>query len=152
MRSLILGVTITLLGCTAASTQTSSGATKALVKSYLEVQNLLASDKFAELKAPARALVKDASVMGKDGEAVAKTAAAVEAAPDIAAAREAFGPLSDAIIARVRADGSKEVAADLKLAYCPMVKRSWIQREPQIRNPYYGASMLACGELKPIDK
>jgi hypothetical protein len=54
------------------------------------------------------------------------------------------------VIARVQADGSKEAAADLKIAYCPMVKKSWLQREEQVRNPYYGAQMLTCGELKPL--
>ncbi len=31
-----------------------------------------------------------------------------------------------------------------------MVKRSWLQRGERVRNPYYGASMLTCGELKPV--
>ncbi|RYF87461.1 MAG: DUF3347 domain-containing protein, partial [Chitinophagaceae bacterium] len=33
------------------------------------------------------------------------------------------------------------------LQYCPMKKASWLSSEKQIRNPYYGSSMLTCGEV-----
>ena len=29
-----------------------------------------------------------------------------------------------------------------------MVKRSWLQKDEKIRNPYYGSTMLECGEFK----
>jgi hypothetical protein len=125
-------------------------AMRALVASYLSIQTALASDKVEDVKAPARTLVTQAVALGKDGADIAKAATAMEKAGDIAAARDALGPLSDAVIARVRAGGSTDAIADLRLGYCPMVKRSWIQRGEQVRNPYYGASMLTCGELKPV--
>ncbi|RYF85874.1 MAG: DUF3347 domain-containing protein, partial [Chitinophagaceae bacterium] len=31
--------------------------------------------------------------------------------------------------------------------YCPMKKATWLSSEKQIRNPYYGSSMLTCGEV-----
>ena len=34
------------------------------------------------------------------------------------------------------------------LAYCPMKKASWLTNEKDIKNPYYGSSMLTCGEIK----
>ncbi|MGH9310887.1 MAG: DUF3347 domain-containing protein [Vicinamibacterales bacterium] len=128
--------------------QRPSASTGEMVKSYLEVQAALASDKFADVAAPAKALAEKATALGQAGADVAKAAAAVGAAADIAAAREAFGPLSNAMIARVKADGSADAA--LRLGYCPMVKRSWLQREGQVRNPYYGAAMPTCGELKEV--
>jgi hypothetical protein len=36
----------------------------------------------------------------------------------------------------------------VKLAYCPMVRGSWLQKDETIRNPYYGKGMLTCGEFK----
>ena len=36
----------------------------------------------------------------------------------------------------------------VKLAYCPMVKASWLQKGDTIRNPYYGSAMLECGEFR----
>lgn len=123
-------------------------ALRALVASYLDIQAALAADKVEDVKAPARTLTAQAVALGKDGADIAKAATAMEQAGGIAAARDALGPLSDAVIARVRAVGSND--ADLRLGYCPMVKRSWLQRGERVRNPYYGASMLTCGELKPV--
>jgi Protein of unknown function (DUF3347) len=31
--------------------------------------------------------------------------------------------------------------------YCPMKKSYWLSNETSIRNPYYGAAMLTCGQL-----
>ena len=36
---------------------------------------------------------------------------------------------------------------EVYLQYCPMKKSSWLSSEKEIRNPYYGAAMLTCGEL-----
>jgi hypothetical protein len=33
------------------------------------------------------------------------------------------------------------------LAYCPMKKAWWLSGEKAIKNPYYGSSMLSCGEI-----
>src|SRR5688572_24830730 len=33
------------------------------------------------------------------------------------------------------------------LQYCPMKKAYWLSSEMEIRNPYYGSSMLTCGEI-----
>lgn len=124
-------------------------ATRAVVQSYLEIQVALAGDRFDDVKAPARSLASQAAALGKDGAELAKASTAFAAAADLAAARTAFGPLSDAVIARVKAAGSADLAAGLKVGFCPMVSKSWLQREEQVRNPYYGARMLTCGELKP---
>ncbi len=76
-----------------------------------------------------------------------KAAKTVGDAPDLKAAREAFGGLSDAVVAGAKADGWKDLG-DVKLAYCPMVRRSWLQKDEKISNPYYGAAMPTCGEFK----
>ncbi len=34
------------------------------------------------------------------------------------------------------------------LQYCPMKKAYWMSAEQEIRNPYYGKSMLTCGTVK----
>jgi hypothetical protein len=123
-----------------------SDAMKAIVSSYLEIHNQLATDKIAGVKALAKSIATQAARMGTAGQDMAKAAAALEQAADLNAAREAFGPLSDAVIAAAKAEGWKDIG-DVKVAYCPMVKRSWLQKEAQIRNPYYGASMPTCGEF-----
>jgi len=32
--------------------------------------------------------------------------------------------------------------------YCPMADSSWLSDESKIANPYYGKSMLTCGNVK----
>ncbi len=138
------------LALIAVSAQRPSDSTRAIVTSYLEIQDQLASDHFENVKGPAKTLAAQAVALGNEGTSLAKAAAAFEKAADIKAARAAFGPLSTAVIERVKADGSKEAAADLRLAYCPMAGNWWLQREERLRNPYYGTAMLTCGEFKPL--
>jgi hypothetical protein len=120
---------------------------KAVVGSYLQIQTQLASDKIDGIKAPASAIAAAADAMGESGAAIAKAAKTIGAASDIKSAREAFGPLSDAVIAASQKEGWKDLG-DVKVTYCPMIRRSWLQKEEKIRNPYYGSSMLECGEFK----
>ena len=128
--------------------QTDADALKGVVASYLEIQSHLVADRFNELKQPARTLASQAQALRNAGLGIARAAAALEQAPDIATARTKFGDLSDAVIARLNAEDGKDARANLRLAYCPMVRKSWMQREEQIRNPYGGKSMLTCGEFK----
>ncbi len=84
----------------------------------------------------------DCGAGGVDGEGTARRSRrrrrALEAASDLEAAREAFGPLTDAVMAAGKAEGWKDVEG-VRLAFCPMVKQSWLQKDEQIRNPYYGS-------------
>jgi hypothetical protein len=38
----------------------------------------------------------------------------------------------------------------LKVAYCPMVKHSWLQAENTLQNPFYGRAMPGCGEFRKM--
>lgn len=111
----------------------------------------------ASLTATARALATefDAAEAGvpaevaRDAEAliplVASAAQAVAAAPDLAAARAAFGELSEPLLRYRELVGDTEV----KVAYCPMAKRSWLQKDGEtLGNPYYGQSMAGCGTFQ----
>jgi hypothetical protein len=124
-----------------------SDAMKAIVGSYLEIHAQLATDKIDGIKAPATALAARAEGLGEAGVAMVKAARTVATAPDLKAARDGFGGLSEAVVAAAQAEGWKDLG-DVKLAYCPMVKRSWLQKDEKISNPYYGAAMLTCGEFK----
>ena len=138
-------VTVAMAVVFGASLQ-ASDALKAIVGSYLEIQARLAADKIDGVKPAAQAIGEQAARMGPSGDAIAKSAKAIAGATDLQAARLAFGDLSEAVIAVGKAEGWKDVP-EVKLAYCPMVKKAWIQKEPEIRNPYYGAAMLTCGNF-----
>ena len=90
--------------------------------------------------------VKDGEAKGLSPE-VAKQAEAVAKAKDIKSARQAFKPLSNSLISPILAD-NKAGKGVYHEAYCPMAKAGWLQTEKEVRNPYYGKSMLDCGDLK----
>jgi len=68
-------------------------------------------------------------------------------AAEIADAREKFGTLTDAVVTYM--DGLHLKAAEgVRKAYCPMARKSWLQKGDTLANPYYGTSMPTCGEFK----
>ena len=69
---------------------------------------------------------------------------------DISGLRTAFKPLSRDLIDLVKTMDSIDLP--LFIEYCPMAENNtgadWLSTEAEIRNPYFGASMLGCGEVK----
>ena len=43
--------------------------------------------------------------------------------------------------------GSDKVSQTVYYQYCPMKKAYWLSKEKDIKNPYYGSSMLTCGKI-----
>lgn len=81
-------------------------------------------------------------------------------AHDLKEARREFYPFSTASVALAQA--ARRAGGDftsLKVFRCPMTKEAfpgaptradWIQLQPEVRNPWFGAAMLDCGsEVKP---
>ncbi len=116
----------------------------AIISSYLQIHAALAADKIEGVKPAAQEIAKHAAALGASAEAIGKAATVLEGAADIKAARAAFGTLSDAMLAAHKTAAWK----DVKVAYCPMASKSWLQTGDTIQNPYYGSSMLTCGEFK----
>jgi hypothetical protein len=138
---------LTALALTMAVTVEASDAMKAIVGSYLEIHAALAADKIEGVQPAAKAIGAQAVRMGAEGAPIVAAAKAVESATDLNTARIAFGTLSDAVIAAGKAEGWKDVP-DARVAYCPMIKKSWVQKDAAIKNPYYGTGMSTCGEFK----
>jgi len=121
---------------------------KSVLDNYLLIQRELAKDSMKGVAEHAVAISKavkhdDMKMLPLD---VAKQADTLAAAKDIKKAREAFKPLSASLV-KYLAD-NKAGKGTYHEAYCPMAKASWLQSEKDIRNPYYGKSMLDCGTLK----
>jgi len=148
----------------AGATDETAGRTAfaAIVDDYEAVRQALLNDKtdgIAEhaeaIRRAAAALAEDfsverAGVSAEDADGVkallpdvVEAAGRLAGAGDIAAAREAFFLLSKRL-ARYREMVSGERPA---VAYCPMVKKSWLQPLVEIGNPYHGQSMPRCGEI-----
>lgn len=60
--------------------------------------------------------------------------------------REEYKTLSNTMLELVRHLGHQ--SSVLYLMHCPMADASWLQVTDLVANPYYGSSMLRCGELK----
>lgn len=123
---------------------------------YLKIADTLASDKtdgvadsakkietLAGDLSPSLAAGEHAShyksIPGKISEAARRTAQS----RDISSARAAFVDLSKPMV--MWASMSKP--SGINVVYCSMNPGSWLQKGDRIRNPYYGAKMLTCGEI-----
>ena len=73
----------------------------------------------------------------------------VEKLKSIDVLRDEFIGLSEEIIAMIKA--SNPMDQTIYIQKCPMADRgegaSWLSFSDQIKNPYYGVSMLKCGSV-----
>jgi len=134
-----------------------------LLRAYLEVQVALADDDLTAARAAARALSDSNAKVAMDSPPDAKEAWAtltptlrqhgehVAGAQTIEEARAGFEALSKAVVAMLGRFGNP-LETDVHLAHCPMAARNegaqWIQEGAEVDNPYFGASMLGCGDIK----
>ena len=64
--------------------------------------------------------------------------------------RAAFSDLSTAMWKLI--ENSGKLSQVVYYDYCPMKKSYWLSNEKEIRNPYYGSSMLSCGKVEKTKK
>jgi protein SCO1 len=124
----------------------STPSTAPLLEPAIAIHTALAHDTMVGVVAEAKMLREAAAALGPNGAAIATAAADLEKQTTIAEARRAFGTMSDALVAYVRA-GNVTLGGGVRIAYCPMLRKPWIQKDGPVENPYYGSRMLACGEL-----
>jgi hypothetical protein len=123
-----------------------------IVDPYLEIQAALAEDSTDNIKANAGTIATAATALGApamkiDTAALQLSAAAEAAEPTIETIRERFGVLSDAIDTYMT--GLKLTPPEgVRVAYCPMVKKPWMQKGDTLANPYYGKEMPTCGSFR----
>ena len=118
-----------------------------LLDPYFRIQSALSDDKTEGVKTDATAIAVAAKAMGEPGAPIAKAADALAHAADLGAARTAFSQLSDAVIAFSESTKA-EPGEGVHSMYCPMANKQWMQKGEKVSNPYYGKSMLTCGEKK----
>ena len=135
----------------------------AVIAQYFKLKNALVNDQIAPAKSAANELVqllaKLQSGTLKSSEKTAWEALSkkltdasvkIKAAKDITELRKHFELLSTEVILLTENYGVNQelVYKD----YCPMAFNNkgayWLSETKEITNPYFGASMLACGEVK----
>ena len=90
---------------------------------------------------PAADAEKGKEIVGE----IATAAAKVAEASDLASVRDAFFELSKPMGRYRKLTGDMSTI----VAYCPMVKKAWLQPEGDLGNPYLGQEMPNCGNRIP---
>jgi hypothetical protein len=147
--SVAIAAGLALVPWVAACAESTPAVSGALLADYSQIHEALSADSVAGVAAAAAALgshARAAAVPAESKPAYEKVAVAAEAmkGDDIEALREQMNALSRALAAVVDTAGGKEAG----LFYCSMFDGYWLQKsgDSELRNPYYGKSMLTCGE------
>lgn len=119
-----------------------------VVPHYVAISAALAADS-AEIGTDASELARLAGTMSSEpGLASVATAAAELGKGDIAATRRSFKRVSDGMVEYMRS--KPEMQNGNVIVFCPMAFEDrgalWVQAAGKIANPYFGASMLRCGD------
>jgi hypothetical protein len=121
-----------------------------MVPDYLKLQAALAAD---DLDASKVALKSMTQATGHEGDIPDLIHAMLAADSLDTIRRPHFETLSNALIEAVESNPNS-FETDLYLMHCPMVYgdrgASWLQAEDSLLNPYFGAMMLRCGEVKGL--
>lgn len=119
-----------------------------LLNHYISVKNALIS---GDSKAAGTAVsaLQEALKSGSDFAQKVALQKAVDtlskAGNDLEKQRAAFNEVSVILWSQVKSSG--KVSQPVYYQYCPMKKAYWLSKEKDIKNPYYGASMLTCGKV-----
>jgi len=133
------------------------------VEAYLALHVALSRDDLDKAREAYRALGEKASsfrprgpeegmrVWTELGAGVTQDALQGAKAEDLDTARRLFESVSDRLIQAMWRFGNP-LKDPIRFAFCPMAAGSkgafWLQKASEIENPYFGASMFACGEVR----
>lgn len=160
LKRLVLSLSI-LLTFTQVNAQDKTAAkpTDQVFAGYFALKNALTNDDAAAAKTSAKELLSAITAVKLAGLSAAQqkiwTANVdklqfdtrhISESPSIAHQREHFASLSKNMAVVVK--GLKANTAVVYEQYCPMKKASWLSETADVKNPYYGKSMLTCGEVK----
>jgi hypothetical protein len=136
-----------------------------LLDTYLKLKDALVASDGAAAKVAASELLSQANAMPvatlqadqktfaeeKIAE-VKESATAIAATDDVEAQRQHLELLSEATFSLTKAFGA--AGKTLYYQHCPMAKNNeggyWLSTQKEIRNPYFGDKMMACGSNEEV--
>lgn len=149
-------IAVILLFAVRANAQTAS--VQPILDQYLTVKDALVKSDPVRTSAYAAQLVKTINSTSDtglqpnerkelaDGRAkLLKAAEKISKATDLVKQRTAFAELSLTMWKLVK--NAESIKVPVYYQYCPMKKSYWLSTEAAIKNPYYGADMLTCGNV-----
>ncbi len=112
---------------------------------YSKVQTALANDSLQGVAENALAIAQavKGDPLNTFRAAVAEQAESLAKAADLAAARDAFKALSQALIEY--SSENPQVAGLYRQVHCSMANADWLQTDSVVNNPYLGKAMAQCG-------
>ncbi len=136
---------------------------RTVLTAYLAVKDALAKDNPSDAVTQAKALRSALGKVTRDklqthqraayaplAAKIDQNAASISGVNALKDQRTAFIPLSEATIALVKTFNILETP--IYQQFCPMANQGkgadWLSTEKAIKNPYYGKSMLTCGNVK----
>lgn len=119
---------------------------EALIKSDAKTTSVKAASLLTAISAVKMDKLKsnEHTVWMKVMKKMTSDAKAISASQDLKKQRETFKSLSKNTYELIKASNPTEV---VYYQYCPMVDANWLSKEKAIKNPYYGSSMLTCGNV-----
>ena len=142
---------LSLAGCSPSLANKAPGPggemTRGVIDPYLKIQTALFNDSTDDLRANAGNIATAAAGLGAPAMKIDTTALQLASAGDLADAREKFGALSEAIDTYMTGLQLRPPEG-VKVAFCPMVKKPWLQEGSTLANPYYGSAMPTCGSFR----
>lgn len=144
-------------------TRPAKAALKPALEAYFALKEALVGDDTAQARLAADQLAQALNQIGQNTlesslppvwqehrQALQQAVEMAAQAEDIAAIRRFFVDISAQMATIIRR--AKPVQQPLYLQYCPMANENegayWLSRKVEVHNPYYGAAMLNCGEVK----
>ena len=128
-----------------------SSLTSRLLTSYYDIKDALVKGNAALASSSASIFVKTANgidyklIAEGNINALVKDAGKISDTKDINKQRQYFANLSENMFAIAKA--VKLSNDPVYQGYCPMKKTYWLTNEKVIKNPYYGSTMLTCGNI-----
>lgn len=152
MKKIIFTTLFSVFTVLTLSAQKSDASITKLYQNYLNIKTALVADNSDDASKAATIFLKSASMIDfkvlSEGnlDVLRKSASKIAESRSIDTQRESFDNLSKNMISLT----SKFKLSDdsVFVQYCPMAEASWLSSEKEIRNPYYGSSMLKCGSVK----
>lgn len=133
---------------------------KPIYAAYFDAQEALAEDDIATFVVSLKDLKNALQLVSETGlvgdplaqwRRAANKLRVTSTITDIQSARFRFETLSDGVIELQKSFGHHGQET-YHVAYCPMAFENqgaeWMQRDDTVNNPYFGASMLRCGEMR----
>lgn len=140
------------------SLQAQPATVQTMVNSYLQVKDALVKSDPAKAASAATELstgirlvnpvdlaMKERTAFETNGKILLESAETISKTTDLSKQRTAFAALSVALWKIIEL--SESIKGKVYYQYCPMKKAYWLSLEPGIKNPYYGSSMLSCGNI-----